>query len=92
MKTPGYSDQPQDPASVTAAGSGAAPVQPVSPSLVPLDEEPPAADDQAEDDEDVRECPEPGEEAAKVPALRDPGEPTLAEAQEHNLTHAAFRS
>ena len=34
----------------------------------------------------------PAEEAASAPMLRDPGEPTQEEVDQHNLTHAAFRS
>ena len=64
------------------------PAQPVSPGDGSSDAIVPA--DDAEEEE--VEWPEPAEEAASAPVLRDPGEPTLAETQEHNLTHAAFRS
>ena len=74
--------------SLTGAGELANPAPPVRP--VP----PPDADLMPQDEEGSEEIvlEEPGEEAASVPVLRDPGEPTQAEVEQHNLTHAAFRS
>ena len=43
------------------------------------------------DEEDVV-LEEPAEKAASAPLLRDPGEPTQEEVDQHNLTHVAFRS
>ena len=72
---------------LTGVGESADPTPPVSP-VAPIDAEPMLDDEGSE--EIVLE--EPGEEAASVPVLRDPGEPTQAEVDQHNLTHAAFRS
>ena len=68
-------------------GESATPMLPVRP-VAPADAETMPLEDGSEDI--VLE--EPAEEAASAPVLRDPGEPTQAEVDEHNLTHAAFRS
>ena len=44
------------------------------------------------DSEEVRELPEPQEEAQPPRAVRDPGAPTPGERAEHELTHANYRS
>ena len=70
------------------AGKVANPAPPISPEIAPLDVVP-VVDDADTEDLVVEE---PAEEAASAPLLRDPGEPTQEEVDQHNLTHAAFRS
>ena len=72
---------------LTSADDLTASAPPVRPAIAPLDVFPL---EDVEGEEFI--LPEPEEEAADAPLLRDPGEPTQAEVDQHNLTHAAFRS
>ena len=71
---------------LTGADDLTASAPPVRPAIAPLDVSPL---DDVEGGELV--LPEPEEEAADAPLLRDPGDPTQAEVGQRNLTHAAFR-